>query len=108
MKHSLRVKITIIFSSIQLNLSLYYRPTISSLIQLLLTCTIGPSYYFINQRLLKQELFSAISKSIRPSPNQIKGFQPKSRKAYQRREKFLDFREIALRKMSSGKNSFLC
>jgi len=37
---------------------------ISSSIQLLLTRTIGHSYYFINPSLLKQELFSAINKSI--------------------------------------------
>ena len=54
MKRSLRVKITVIFSSIQLNLTY---TTISSSIQLLLTRTIGPSYYFINLRLLKQVIF---------------------------------------------------
>src|SRR6218665_463847 len=42
--------------------------TISSSIKLLLTRTIGPSCYFINSRLLKQELFSAINKSIRLWP----------------------------------------
>src|SRR6218665_3008623 len=67
MTHSLRVKITIFFSSIHLNLSLAYT-TISSSIQLLLTRAIGPSYYFINPRLLKQVIFCD-KKSIRPWAN---------------------------------------
>src|SRR6218665_4046091 len=54
MKHLLRVNITIIFSSTQLNVSLHYD---FSSIQLLLTRTIGPLYYFINPRSLKQVIF---------------------------------------------------
>jgi len=49
----------------------------SSSIQLLLRRSLlyGPSYYFINPSLLKQELFSVIDKAIRPWVKQIKGFQ---------------------------------
>src|SRR6218665_1980800 len=56
--------------------STYYM--ISSSIQLLLTCrpTIGSSYYFINPTLLKQELFSAINKSIRQWPKILRDFSP--------------------------------
>jgi len=43
-----------------------------SSIQLLLTRTTGPSYYFVNPSLLKQELFSAIKKSIRQWPNRLR------------------------------------
>src|SRR6218665_569958 len=73
MKRSLRVKIVIIFSSIQLSLSLHYNIFVSPASTY--TYYICPSYYVINPRLLKQELFSALNKSIRPWANQIKGFQ---------------------------------
>ena len=54
MKHSLRVKITIIFSSTQLNLSLHYDIFVNTAS----TYTYyRPSYYFINPRLLKQVIF---------------------------------------------------